>query len=31
VLLPGAGTWRMFLQAMVDGKVVTAPFTLVAS
>jgi hypothetical protein len=30
VLLPGAGTWRMFLQAMVDGKVVTAPFTLVA-
>jgi len=30
VLLPGAGTWRMFLQAMVDGKVLTAPFTLVA-
>jgi hypothetical protein len=31
VLLPGTGTWRMFLQAMVDGKVLTAPFTLVAS
>jgi hypothetical protein len=31
VLLPGAGTWRMFLQVMVDGKVLTAPFTLVAS
>lgn len=30
VLLPGAGTWRMFLQAMVNGKVQTAPFTLVA-
>ena len=31
VLLPGAGTWRLFLQAMVAGKVLTAPFTLVTS
>jgi hypothetical protein len=28
VLVPTAGTWRLFLQARVDGKVVTAPFTL---
>jgi hypothetical protein len=28
VLLPGSGTWRMFLQCQVDGKVLTAPFTL---
>lgn len=29
VLLPLAGTWRLFLQCDVDGKVVTAPFMLV--
>jgi hypothetical protein len=28
VLLPIAGTWRLFLQCQLDGKVVTAPFTL---
>jgi hypothetical protein len=28
VLLPVAGTWRLFLQTRVNGKVVTAPFTL---
>jgi hypothetical protein len=28
VLLPEAGTWRLFLQCKVDGKVLTAPFTL---
>jgi len=28
VLLPVAGTWRLFLQTQVNGKVVTAPFTL---
>jgi hypothetical protein len=28
VLLPVAGTWRLFLQCKVGGKVVTAPFTL---
>jgi hypothetical protein len=28
VLVPVSGTWRLFLQCMVDGKVVTAPFTL---
>jgi hypothetical protein len=28
VLVPVAGTWRLFLQTKVDGKVVTAPFTL---
>ena len=28
VLVPVAGTWRLFLQCRVDGKVVTAPFTL---
>jgi hypothetical protein len=28
VLLPVSGTWRMFLQCQVDGKVLTAPFTL---
>jgi hypothetical protein len=28
VLLPVAGTWRLFLQCRLDGKVVTAPFTL---
>ncbi len=31
VLLPVAGTWRLFLQTKIDGKVVTAPFTLKAS
>ena len=29
VLLPVAGTWRMFLQCRVGGHVLTAPFTLV--
>src|SRR3954454_2745661 len=28
VLLPTAGKWRLFLQTKVDGRVVTAPFTL---
>lgn len=28
VLLPVAGTWRVFLQCKVDGRVLTAPFTL---
>jgi hypothetical protein len=28
VLLPAPGTWRLFLQCRVDGRVVTAPFTL---
>jgi hypothetical protein len=28
VLLPVAGTWRLFLQSKVDGRVLTAPFTL---
>jgi hypothetical protein len=28
ILLPESGTWRMFLQFKVNGKVVTAPFTL---
>jgi hypothetical protein len=29
VLVPVAGTWRLFLQCRVDGQVITAPFTLV--
>jgi hypothetical protein len=29
VLLPLSGTWRLFLQCRVNGRVVTAPFTLV--
>ena len=29
VLLPVSGTWRLFLQCKVDGRVLTAPFTLV--
>ena len=29
VLLPVPGTWRLFLQCKVDGRVFTAPFTLV--
>jgi hypothetical protein len=28
VLVPVAGTWRLFLQCHVDGHVVTAPYTL---
>ena len=28
VLLPVGGTWRLFLQGRVDGRVLTAPFTL---
>lgn len=28
VLVPAPGTWRLFLQCKVDGKVLTAPFTL---
>ncbi len=28
VLLPEAGIWRLFLQCQVDGKILTAPFTL---
>jgi len=28
VLLPQAGTWRLFLQFKVRGKILTAPFTL---
>jgi hypothetical protein len=28
VLLPRAGTWRLFLQTKVDGRILTAPFTL---
>ena len=28
LLLPLAGTWRLFLQCQLNGKVVTAPFTL---
>ncbi|HZU20944.1 MAG TPA: hypothetical protein VE982_06970 [Gaiellaceae bacterium] len=28
VLLPVPGTWRLFLQCRLNGKVVTAPFTL---
>jgi hypothetical protein len=27
-LLPIAGTWRLFLQCQVDGRILTAPFTL---
>jgi hypothetical protein len=28
VLVPVAGTWRLFLQVKVDGRVLTAPYTL---
>ena len=28
VLLPDGGTWRLFLQCKVDGRILTAPFTL---
>ena len=30
VLVPVAGTWRLFLQCLVDGHVLTAPFTLLS-
>jgi hypothetical protein len=28
VLLPEVGTWRLFLQCKIHGRVLTAPFTL---
>ena len=28
VLVPVSGTWRLFLQVKIDGKTITAPFTL---
>ena len=28
VLLPAGGTWRLFLQCKVEGRILTAPFTL---
>jgi hypothetical protein len=28
VLLPEAGVWRLFLQCQIDGRVISAPFTL---
>jgi hypothetical protein len=28
VLLPVGGTWRLFVQCQVDGRALTAPFTL---
>jgi hypothetical protein len=28
VLVPVSGTWRLFLQVKVDGRTLTAPFTL---
>ena len=28
VLVPAPGTWRLFLQCKLGGRVVTAPFTL---
>jgi hypothetical protein len=31
VLVPLPGTWRLFLQCRVDGRVITAPFTLVVT
>jgi hypothetical protein len=31
VLLPAPGTWRMFLQAKINGTIVTAPYTLKVS
>ena len=31
VLVPVAGTWRLFLQCKVGGRVITAPFTLKVS
>jgi hypothetical protein len=31
ILLPVPGTWRLFLQTKVNGKIITAPFTLRAT
>lgn len=31
MLLPTAGTWKLFLQSKIDGKVVTVPYTLEVS
>jgi hypothetical protein len=31
VLVPVSGTWRLFVQCRVDGRVLTAPFTLAVS
>jgi len=31
VLVPVPGTWRLFLQTQVDGRILTAPFTLKVS
>ena len=31
VLVPVPGTWRLFLQTKVDGRILTAPFTLTVS
>lgn len=31
VLLPVSGTWRLFLQMKLNGRIVTAPFTLQVS
>jgi hypothetical protein len=31
VLVPEPGLWRLFLQCRVDGKIVTAPFTLMVT
>jgi hypothetical protein len=28
VLLPAPGTWRLFLQMKLGGRIVTAPYTL---
>ena len=28
VLVPAPGTWRLFLQCQVNGRILTAPFTL---
>jgi hypothetical protein len=28
VLVPAPGTWRLFLQTQIDGRILTAPFTL---
>ena len=28
MLVPAPGTWRLFLQCKLDGKILTAPFTL---
>jgi len=31
MLVPTAGTWKLFLQSEIDGKIVTAPYTLKVS